>query len=155
MLVFDIIKNTINIGRIMRNHDIKIKWSKPYPFKKVFEYEVVDERGLYCISRIFGANESIIYIGMATNTFRERLVSHKNNWIDSYSGCKLVRLGRIIGRRFENQIVRDAENALIFELKPQQNTMSINSYTYEQEYIIHNVGYRGLLPSKVDMKKQI
>jgi len=139
----------------MRNHDIKIKWSKPYPFKEVFECEVVDERGLYCISRIFGANESIIYIGMATNTFRERLVSHENNWIDSCKGYKLVRLGRIVDRPFTKRIVRHAENALIFELKPQENTMSIKSYTYEQEYVVHNIGNRGLLPPTVDMKKQI
>jgi hypothetical protein len=139
----------------MRNHDIKIKWSKPYSFEEVFECEDIDDRGLYCISHVFEENESIIYIGKTMSSFRSRLKRHGEDWVDSYEGDKLVRLGRIIGRRFTSRIVSHAENALIFELAPQQNTMSIKSYTYKQEYIIHNVGNRGLLPSKVDMKKQI
>lgn len=139
----------------MRNHDIKINWSKPYTFEEVLKCLEGDGRGLYCISRIFGENESIIYIGKATNTFKSRLKRHGKNWIDLYKGDKLVRLGTIIERPYSERVVTHAENALIYELKPQQNTMSSKGYTYRQEYIVHSFGNRGKLPAIVDMRYQV
>lgn len=139
----------------MRNHDIKISWSAHYTFEEVLKCPDVDGKGLYCISRIFREKESIIYIGKATNTFKARLKRHGKNWIDLYRGDKLVRLGTIVERPYSERVVTHAENALIFELKPQQNTMSSTGYTYKQEYVVHSLGNRGKLPAVVDMRKHV
>lgn len=138
----------------MRNNEIHISWSKPLTFEEVFFHENIEDKGLYCISRIYDSSETIIYIGKATNTFKSRLKSHGRNWVDKYRGDKLVRLGTVVKRPFTERVITHAENALIYEVQPQQNTMSTRGYTYKHEYVVVNSGSRGDLPAKVDMKKQ-
>ena len=52
-------------------------------------------------------------------------------------------------------IITDVESALIYEMKPFENTDKLNGYCYFNECKIINTGYRGVLPSVICMEDQV
>lgn len=136
---------------------IIIKWSYPREFENVKETELSYEGyGIYCISRKFGGNETILYIGKTYRQFRDRLKNHKKNWMSKYRGEKIVRFGTIIKPiTVTSEIINDAESAIIYDIEPKHNRSKIRSYQYFEEYIILNQDYRGLLPKVIDIRNHV
>lgn len=80
----------------MRDKIIRILWLDPIDVDAAIESEATLNPGLYYITRIWGENETSLYIGKASRTIRERLIDHKKHWLPLYRGKLMVRIGQII-----------------------------------------------------------
>ena len=63
----------------MRYKIIRILWLDPIEVDSAIESETSLNPGLYYITRIWGENETSLYIGKASRTIRERLIDHKKH----------------------------------------------------------------------------
>lgn len=127
----------------MRDKIIRIKWSDPLPIDDAIEQEDSLYPGLYYITRVLHGKETSLYIGKATRTIRERLISHRKEWLSNRYGEKNIRLGRIIyPNNADSEIIDHAESALIFEHGDIliDNTDKIKTYSYSELYQIQNIG---------------
>jgi len=139
----------------MRIKTVKINWSYPVLYENIFSSIRVNEKGIYYLSRKFGDKETLLYIGKTSNSFYNRLNSHKY-WLNLYRGKLFVRLGIIISpKTYDDSLITDVESALIYEMQPFENTDKTNGYYYLNECKIVNIGYRGLLPPVISMREHI
>ena len=139
----------------MRIKTVKINWSYPVLYENIFSSIRVNEKGIYYLSRKFGDKETLLYIGKTSNSFYNRLNSHKY-WLNLYRGKLFVRLGIIISpKTYDDNLITDVESALIYEMQPFENTDKTNGYYYLNECKIVNTGYRGLLPPVISMREHI
>ena len=139
----------------MRIKTVKINWTYPVLYENIFSSIKVSEKGIYYLSRNFGDKETLLYIGKTSNSFYNRLNSHKY-WLNLYRGKLFVRLGIIISpKTYDDSLITDVESALIYEMQPFENTDKINGYYYLNECKIVNTGYRGLLPPVISMWEHI
>jgi hypothetical protein len=139
--------------KIVRIKSIEINWSYPVIYENVFSSNKISEKGIYYISRKFGNKETLLYIGKTSNSFYCRLTNHES-WVSQYRGKIYVRLGTIVSPKiYDDSLVTDIESALIFEMKPFENTCKVKSYSCETECKIINTGYKGALPSVVSMQE--
>lgn len=128
----------------MRDKIIRIQWPEPLPIHEAIISNISLTTGLYYITRIFGGNETSLYIGVAkgNNTIRHRLKAHIDDWLYLYRGKKYVRVGTIIYPTVvSDRIIDHAESALLYKntfLK--ENTAKVHSYSYEELYRIENKG---------------
>lgn len=123
----------------MRKKLIRILWSDPLRIDDAIASSITITHGL----RVWGAHETSLYIGKATRTTRERLISHKTDWLHLYRGGLFVRVGQIIYPKNVDGIVIDhAESALIYEHRDilQENTDERFSYSYSNLYRLENIG---------------
>lgn len=136
---------------------IIIEWSYPREFENALETILSYEGyGLYCISRKFAGNETILYIGKTESRFRDRLKNHKKSWLSKYRGEKIVRFGTIIKPiTVSKDIINDSESAIIFEIKPKHNTDKKNGYHFSEFYRIENIGYKGKLSKLIDINSHL
>jgi hypothetical protein len=138
----------------MKVKNIKIEWTYPVNYYSALQHNSSSGTGLYQISRLFGKNETLIYLGIVKSpnrTFKKRLTEHKY-WIQEYRGMIKIRFGIIQGKQglqINPQLIEDAESILIYELKPIENTQKISSYSINKDLQIKNIGYRGFLPMTV------
>jgi len=139
----------------MRIKTVKIYWTYPVLYENIFSSIKVSEKGIYYLSRNFGDKETLLYIGKTSNSFYNRLNSHKY-WLNLYRGKLFVRLGIIISpKTYDDSLITDVESALIYEMQPFENTDKTNGYYYLNECKIVNTGYRGLLPPVISMWEHI
>ena len=139
----------------MRIKTVKIYWTYPVLYENIFSSIKVSEKGIYYLSRNFGDKETLLYIGKTSNSFYNRLNSHKY-WLNLYRGKLFDRLGIIISpKTYDDSLITDVESALIFEMQPFENTDKTNGYYYLNECKIVNTGYRGLLPPVISMREHI
>lgn len=136
--------------------EITIKWSYPREFNSACACEHADERGIYQISRKFGDNETLLYIGLVKSSkrdFSHRIKEHLS-WLNEYRGQKIIRFGKIIclQKVYDLDLIEEVEGALIYQLKPFENTMKKQSYKIRKDLIINNIGYRGYIPQTIDTK---
>lgn len=141
----------------MRDKIIRIMWSKPLPINNAIVSDISITTGLYYITRVFGDNETSLYIGKATggNTIRNRLKSHLDDWLYSYRGTKYVRIGTIIyPRTVTDSIIDHAENAILYHNNfLEDNTAKVKSYSYEELYRIENEGSIFEIPPVIRMQE--
>ena len=138
----------------MRDKIIRIPWLDPIDVDAAIESEASLNPGLYYITRIWGENETSLYIGKASRTIRERLIDHKKHWLPLYRGKLMVRIGQIIYPHSPDATLIDhAESALIFEHSEilTDNTDKRNTYSYSELYQIQNTGNIGMLKEKIRM----
>ena len=138
----------------MRDKIIRILWLDPIEVDSAIESEASLNPGLYYITRIWGENETSLYIGKASRTIRERLIDHKKHWLPLYLGKLMVRIGQIIYPHSPDATLIDhAESALIFEHSDilTDNTDKRNTYSYSDLYQIQNTGNIGMLKEKIRM----
>ena len=139
----------------MRIKTVKINWTYPVLYENIFSSIKVSEKGIYYLSRKFGDKETLLYIGKTSNSFYNRLNSHKY-WLNLYRGKLFVRLGIIISpKTYDDRLITNVESALIYEMQPFENTDKTNGYYYLNECKIVNTGYRGLLPPVISMWEHI
>lgn len=143
----------------MKSKIIRIVWSLPQPIEAVIDSLNGNEIGLYYITRTYNGNEKSLYIGESTSSIKSRLLDHDKKWVHNYSHSKIyVRIGKIVyPRQNIATAIHHAEKALIFEhgqygskVLP-ENTISTNTYTYDDVYKIINEGDRFELNYEVDM----
>lgn len=136
----------------MKTKKVIVDWSDPRTYDSVFYSPRIQDIGLYCLSRKYGNNETLLYIGKTNHSFYSRLSSHQF-WFEQYKGKLFVRLGIITQpSKYDNELIEDIESAIIYEIKPLENTDKINGYTCWNVCEIENSGYRGLLPRIIDMR---
>ena len=140
----------------MRDKIIRILWLDPIDVEAAIESEASLNPGLYYITRIWGENETSLYIGKASRTIRERLIDHKKHWLPFYRGKLMVRIGQIIyPHNPDATLIDHAESALIFEHSDilTDNTDKRNTYSYSDLYQIQNTGNIGMLKEKIRMQE--
>lgn len=95
-----------------------IKWSRLYNFDNAFDYGICQKGyGIYCIIRVFGAKETVLYIGQTNYRFSRRLNDHQNKWMYQYRGKMRVLLGTIKSQNLPSQqIIEDVESGLIYQI---------------------------------------
>ncbi len=140
----------------MRDKIIRINWNKALSLEDAISSELSNTQGLYYISRVFGKKETSLYLGIATqhNTIRNRLKSHKDNWLNLYRGKIYVRLGHIIyPKNPDANIIEHAESAILYEQSDVffENTNKTKSYSYTELYRIENEGDILELKSRIRM----
>ena len=75
---------------------ITIEWSYPIEVNKIIERDAINNIGLYFITIKEQERQTPLYIGKTIDSFKRRLKSHMEDWLDTYPGEKYVRLGRIV-----------------------------------------------------------
>ena len=143
----------------MRDKIIRIQWSNPIELSEALEDETANVQGLYYITRVFGANETSLYLGIATgeNTVKRRLYDHKKKWLNLYCGKIYVRVGKVIyPREYDDSIIDHAESAILYEQSNvfYENTCKTKSYSYTELYRIENEGDIFELKHKIRMQEQ-
>ena len=135
----------------------KVIWSYPRKFENAKETELSWEGfGVYYISRRFGDKVTKLYVGKTHVQFKGRLDMHEYNWLSDYRGDKIVRFGTItVPKTVTPSIIEDIESALIYEMKPKHNSRKKRNYTCQEVYKISNKGYRGEIPSIIDMNEHL
>lgn len=149
-------KKDINNKEEHIRQKIIIQWSEPIPFEEALHSEKTNTQGLYYITRTINRKnnkpkETSLYIGKATNsnTIKNRLKAHKQNWIDLWYGKKFVRIGKIVYPELyfsydEALIIDHAESAILAEEKHKniflQNTDKRNTFSFYNLYEIENKG---------------
>lgn len=111
------------------------------------------------ITRVWGEkagkprHETLIYIGKAGRTFKERLKDHTGYWIPELRGNLYVRYAEL---KADDATLEDLESALICASQPQENMMKKQEYTFRTNYLyrITNRGCGNVLPRVVDAAEQ-
>ena len=129
----------------MRDKIIRIKWNDALLLDEAIESELSNAQGLYYLSRVFGENETSLYLDIATkhNTIRNRLKSHRDSWLKLYRGKLYVRIGHITyPRNADASVIDHAESAIVYEQKDifYENTSKTKTYSYTDLYRIENEG---------------
>ena len=143
----------------MKDKILRIQWSEPIELNELLESDIAELQGLYYITRIFGTKETSLYLGIATgnNTVKNRLRSHKKEWLYQYRGKIYVRIGRIVyPRNYDDVMIDHAESAILYEQSNvfYENTCKTKSYTYTELYRIENIGNIFELKEKIRMHEQ-
>lgn len=143
-----------------RYRRITIEWSYPVEISSILQKDCMNDIGIYYISRKFGNNESMLYIGKTTDKFFNRLESHSIYKIDKYRGEKYVRLGRIVSPKNISEedlkdLINDAEKTIIFYVSNLCDFELIDNVdcryriSFNNKLKITNTGYRGKLPKEL------
>lgn len=146
---------------------VRVEWEGPISLDEVKELDDKDEDcGLYQIygRHIIFGDDSLLYIGMTTSTFRSRFFSGREphiEWLVEEEGVLSVYVGRIVEEDYEHDpphwsdwenVLKDAEALTIYWHSPPYNSRNIDTYkgqflkvvnlgdlgSLEQEYISSN-----------------
>ncbi len=140
---------------------IEIKWEGPCSIEEVINKapKAGSDCGVYQIygtHNIFGPN-SLLYIGKAPDSFRDRISGHQEDWIGWEASEVQVYLGRLGGvdtmpkdrwHEWEKKIDR-AERLLIYYCSPPYNSSGKKSHGITEPTIVFNYGRRNCLPMEV------
>lgn len=132
--------------------NIIINWSGPYGIENLNKYDIAYNSGIYAISRVWGNNETLLYLGKTVRDFATRLDEHQVAWVNAIQGQIKVRVGVLEfeqGRIYSKKKLGDVEALLINWHKPQYNTMSKNYYYGRRKLTVINRGRKGALSTKV------
>ena len=138
-----------------RTKTIEIIWSYPLKVDSALTKErCIDSWGIYYISRKFGGNETLLYIGLTFHqNFINRIIQHHKKWMSDYRGEKYIRFGEFpIGKAITKDMIEDLESCIIFEMQPLHNIHKKSSYSFTNEYKIINRGNRGFIPKEISTR---
>ena len=140
------------MGDDLHMEEVVINWNGPYKFENMSQYEVAYGNGIYAISRVWGNNETLVYLGQTVRDFTTRLNEHQEEWLSGVRGQVKVRLGVLEfeqGRNFSKFKLNDIEALLINWHQPPYNTKSMKYYHGRDELAVINKGRKGMLANKV------
>lgn len=132
--------------------NIIINWHGPYNIETMLMHNVTSNAGIYSISRVWGNNETLLYLGQTVRNFATRLNEHQRNWLNDVRGQIKVRFGMLEfegGKIFSSHKLNDVEALLINWHKPQYNIMCMNYYYGRDNLTVINKGRRGSLDIRV------
>ena len=137
---------------------VRVEWEGPLSLDEVKELDDEDEDcGLYQIygRHIIFGNDSLLYIGMTTSTFRRRFIDGTEphiSWLVEEEGVS-VYVGRIAEQDYEHDpplwsdwenVLKDAEALTIKWHSPPYNSRNIETYKGQLLKCV-NLGDRGSL----------
>lgn len=128
--------------------EITITWHGPYKLQNIERYDIVNEIGIYAIYRVFGNNETLLYIGKTERSFLNRINEHTKEWLHLYRGQLYVRFGVLSfepGKKFSSKKLNDVESLLITYCKPPENTSNYKYYSGRENIKIVNNGRFGMI----------
>lgn len=131
---------------------VNVRWYGPYSFDSLIHRDISINRGIYAIYRIYGENETLLYIGKTSRSFLTRISEHNKHWLWNVKGRIQIRLGLLEfpnGGHFTSQKLSDVESLLILWHTPKENTTSTVYYRGRSNLEVYNFGRRGLLDKKV------
>lgn len=137
--------------------DISIKWTYPKDVYTAYNSDESYGRGVYQVTRLFGGNESLLYIGLvkkSNRNFYERLDEHWP-WLKETRGRVFIRFGRILPRKgfkLTEELIETIEGVMIFDSQPHWNDKKLNSFTIHKNLRIQNSGYRGYVAKTLDTR---
>ena len=135
---------------------VRIEWEGPLSLDEVKELADGDEDcGLYQIygRHIIFGDDSLLYIGMTTSTFRSRFFSGREphiEWLVEEEGVS-VYVGRIVEEDYKHDpphwsdwqnVLKDAEALTIYWHSPPYNSSNIETYNGQQLKVV-NLGNPG------------
>lgn len=126
----------------MRHKIIRILWNPPMTILDAISSPVLQDKGLYYITRELQGKEESLYLGRSGNSIKRRLISHLC-WTSLHRGKILVRFGNVIyPRNASSDIIDHAESAIIFHHGNffRENTCKISSYSYSNLYRVESIG---------------
>jgi len=139
-----------------RQRKTEITWSYPRTLESALNSEIcLSGWGIYYISRKFGDKETLLYVGLTFDqTFIKRIAQHRKNWLHLYRGAIYIRFGEFTKpQSISKDLVEDVESCLIYELDPKHNICKKSYYSYSNEYIITNNGFRGVIPKQISTRE--
>ena len=131
---------------------VNVRWYGPYSFDSLIYRDISLNRGIYAIYRVYGENETLLYIGKTSRNFLSRISEHNKHWLWSVKGRIQIRLGLLEfpnGGNFSAQKLSDVESLLILWHTPKENTTSTVYYRGRYNLEVYNLGRRGLLDKKI------
>lgn len=146
------------MGKIYR---VKVKWTRDLDIEESLEHEDKRYEFLYMVLRKRkyrgDIRYKILYIGMTYNQYLSNRLKNHHKLLDIVDnrygkGELVIRFGNIIfppNRRISKKLVSDIEAALIQEVQPEYNEMSIYAYR-GREIKITNLGDYEPLSDKID-----
>ena len=135
---------------------VRIEWEGPLSLDEVKELADGDEDcGLYQIygRHIIFGDDSLLYIGMTTSTFRSRFFSGREphiEWLVEEEGVS-VYVGRIVEEDYKHDpphwsdwqnVLKDAEALTIYWHSPPYNSSNIETYNGQRLKVV-NLGNPG------------
>lgn len=138
--------------------NIIIDWHGPFNMENLSKHDIAYQYGLYTISRVWGNNESLIYIGKTERDVVTRIEEHNKEWLGDVWGQIKVRVGIPnfeSNKKFSSKKLCDAESLLIVTHIPRNNYINTVNYNGRQGLIVINKGRRGALMAKVDADKDL
>ncbi|MBQ9956568.1 MAG: hypothetical protein IJO99_03275 [Ruminococcus sp.] len=134
---------------------IKLYWSMPIEIDDFFDSEERKDVGIYYITRKHGNKETPLYIGMTSDSFNNRMKSHKY-WLKEYRGKIFIRLGRIISPNWYEwdkyqQLIHETESLLIYNMRDilRENTTNTKSVFISEDTIVINYGHSSVIPKRI------
>lgn len=140
---------------------VRVKWEGPLSLDEVKELDNEDEDcGLYQIygRHIIFGDDSLLYVGMTTSTFRRRFIDGTEphiSWLVEEEGVS-VYVGRIVEKDYEHDpplwsdwenVLKDAEALTIYWHSPPYNSSNIGTYNGQRLEVV-NLGDYGSLCEK-------
>ncbi|MEA5135572.1 MAG: hypothetical protein VB035_05475 [Candidatus Fimivivens sp.] len=141
----------------MRKRTVTIHWSYPTMLENIYEHNIIENIGIYCIYRKFGNKMSLLYIGKTSYSFKSRIYAHEKQWLYELRGQFYIRFGKIQSPiQVNDALLEDVESALIYGVQPPYNEKKRNYYTNRTDYYvnIYNKGFRGDLPQIINAREQ-
>lgn len=122
--------------------------------------DVVDDIGLYQLTREFAGWDSLLYFGIVWSdrrTFFTRMQEHRKVWLGELRGIRyrFATIRPLRGLTRTRDLVEEIEGALICELKPPENIKKRESYSLRSDLVIHSAGDRGWAPKILDTGEHV
>lgn len=96
---------------------VQIRWFGAYNLDESFYHrDIILNRGIYSISRIYRGKETLLYIGKTKRSFLQRIREHNKDWLWNVKGQIKIRLGIMEypeGGRYSVKKLADVELLLI------------------------------------------
>lgn len=138
--------------------NIIIDWHGPYKIENLGKHDIAYQYGLYTISRVWGNNESLIYIGKTERNVVTRIKEHNKEWLNDVWGQLKVRVGILnfeFNKNFSSDKLSDVESLLIVTHIPKNNYSNTVNYNGRRNLTVTNSGRRGALMARVDADKDL
>jgi hypothetical protein len=145
---------------IVMAREVDIRWSDKIDFvDRHRKTKNINHYGLYMfIERGYDRVDRLIYIGIVKSDARDfhlRMNEHARDWLHSISkGDVFVKFGILHSHEpITEQLIEDAESALVFDAEPPENSQKMKSYTIEDELIVRNFNHEGFVKRTINTRK--
>ncbi|HDX9577692.1 TPA: GIY-YIG nuclease family protein [Bacillus pseudomycoides] len=135
---------------------VNIRWFGAYDLDSLDGKQIIMNKGIYAIYRVYGGKETLIYIGKTKRNFLKRLKEHNKDWLWKVRGEIRIRFGVLEfpnGGKYSEQKLADVESLLISWHEPVENTQSTKYYYGRPNLEVINEGRRGLIDKKISTIK--